>query len=794
MIGQTVSHYRILKKIGEGGMGEVYLAEEMSLGHKVALKFLSAGKAAEPESRKRFIHEAKAQAMVVHPNVATFHEVGNEGEKVFIVMEYIEGQKLSERAKTEPLSLAEILALAVQIGEGLQAAHECGVIHRDINPANVLVTARKTAKITDFGLAKWKGASTITRTGLQMGTDHYMSPEQVDGRRPDLRTDIFSFGAVLYELICARPPFEGTNRESIFYEILYTQPQPMARYCRGVPQGLEQAVFKCLAKKPEERYQSAADLVADLKSIKRKVDSGETDFQLERIGRRSLRSILHKISLPLAGVVIALAGLYFIPVIRCLVQGLLGMPCIPSVENLVILPFTNVGGDPANQALCNGLGGVVNNRLSELEKWQTSLRVVPSSDVRDARYDKVYTAEKARKIFGATLAVKGDLEGTGRGVRLTLELIDTKSKSLKPLRVAAADYAMADIAAIPELAVRKLAEMLKIKLTRQAQQALAKGGSSVSPASLPYLQGCGFLQHYENPENLDKTIALFERALRDDPLYGLAYAGLGEAYWRKYQATRDRRWVKLADYNCRRAIQLDKQFVSAHLCLGAIYAGSGHYQNAIEEFKKVLILDSLNVEAYRGLADAYQGLRQNSQAESTYLKAIEVRPNYPIGYSDLAAFYYKRGEFEKSAAQSEQVVKLAPENYTAYSGLGAVFILLGRPSEAKKMFDRSIEIQPNYVKAYNNLGYLYFFEVGQYSDAARQYEKARDIDSSNYLVWGLLASAYYWAPGEQTKAYPAFERAARLAEEKRRANPRDPTLLSDLSVYYGMLGKEGNAL
>jgi len=272
MIGQTISHYKILEKLGEGGMGEVYLAEDTSLGRKVAVKFLSSDKAADPESRQRFVHEARAQAMLSHPNIATFYEVGEEGDKVFIVMEYIDGQPLSKLAQVEKLSFSEILDIAIQIGEGLSAAHERGITHRDIKPENVLVNSKRLAKITDFGLAKWKGATTLTQSGARMGTAYYMSPEQVDGRKADHRTDIFSLGVVLYELFCARRPFEGDTETAVFYDLVHTPPQPLARYCRNLPEGLERIVFKCLAKKPEERYQHADELVADLKMLKRAGD------------------------------------------------------------------------------------------------------------------------------------------------------------------------------------------------------------------------------------------------------------------------------------------------------------------------------------------------------------------------------------------------------------------------------------------------------------------------------------------------------------------------------------------
>jgi len=271
-MNELVGRYKVLEKIGEGGMGEVYLALDSNLGRKVALKFLSSDKASDPESRRRFAHEARAQAMLSHPNIATFHEVGEENGKVFIVMEYIEGQPLSRLAQTEKLSLTQILDLAIQTAEGLQAAHEKGVVHRDVKPENLLVTSKQHVKITDFGLAKWKGATTLTQTGARMGTAYYMSPEQVEGKKVDHRSDIFSLGVILYELFAGRRPFEGETETAIFYDLVHSEPQPLARYNRNLPPGLEPVVFKCLAKAPEERYQSAADLGTDLRRERKSLE------------------------------------------------------------------------------------------------------------------------------------------------------------------------------------------------------------------------------------------------------------------------------------------------------------------------------------------------------------------------------------------------------------------------------------------------------------------------------------------------------------------------------------------
>jgi len=311
MIGRTVSHYKITAKLGSGGMGEVYLATDTKLGRQVAIKFLPPDKAADAESRQRFLHEAQAQAMLSHPNVATLLDTGDEQGTAFIVTEYIEGRSLSAVTSSEKLSWAAILDLAIQIGEGLQAAHERGVVHRDIKPDNVLVTARGHVKITDFGLAKWKGASTLTKSGTRLGTAYYMSPEQAQGQKVDHRSDIFSFGVVLYEMVAGRTPFAGEHEAALLYAITSETPEPLSRYKSGVPSELQRIVEKCLAKDSGSRYQSAQDLVADLRRLRLELDSGRR-LACVAPGRRG-RQLAPALSLVGVVVVVVAAVMWWAP-------------------------------------------------------------------------------------------------------------------------------------------------------------------------------------------------------------------------------------------------------------------------------------------------------------------------------------------------------------------------------------------------------------------------------------------------------------------------------------------------
>jgi len=781
MINQTISHYKITAKLGEGGMGEVYLATDTNLDRQVAIKFLSADRSSDPEARLRFIHEAKAQAMLSHPNIATFHDVGEESGRAFLVMEYVDGQPLPSLAREEKLSLPEILDLVIQVGEGLQAAHEHGVVHRDIKPDNILVTARRHVKITDFGLARWKGATTLTRAGTRMGTAYYMSPEQAEGRRVDQRSDIFSLGVILYELVCHQRPFEGENESAILYEVLNTQPQPLARYCREVPDDLQRIVAKCLAKAPEERYQSAADLTTDLRSVKRGSAAGATAPM-----RRPRPFTTRTVTAAIAGLTAIVLVLLAFPTVRENVSRWYGAGRMPALKHLAVVPFAIVGDAAARQSFSDGLLETLTSRLTQLEQFQDALWVIPASEVRE---QKISSARQARKAFGVTLAVTGSMQRTEDKVRVTLNLVDAESE--RQLRSFVIDDYAANVSALQDSVVFELATMLQITLGADERRLLTAGGTTDSEAYDLYLQGYTCIQRYEKLEEIDTALALFQRAVAKDPGYALAVAGLGDAYWQRYTMSNVPQCIEQATQYCQRAIRLDSRLASPHVTLGLIHKGSGRYEEAIREFQAALQLDPLSHRAYRGLASVYEAQNDLVRAEGTYKKAIELKPDYWLGYRELEFFYLSHGRREDALQYLDEVIALNPEGFSYWNDLGAVYHGLGDRDKARRAWERSIEIEPNYA-AYSNLGSLYYL-TNRYYLATQMYERALALDDHDYQVWMNLAATYR-LPGQHTKAQLTFRRAIQMAERQRKINPHDPQLLSHLAECHTALGEHTDAL
>ncbi len=777
--GSVISHYRIIEKIGAGGMGEVYLAEDTNLNRRVALKFLPERLKSEEDIRHRFQREVLASAALSHPGIVHVYEVSEHGGRQFYAMEHVDGCPLGDLIKKEKLTFEQIIDLSIQICEGLLEAHNCGIIHRDIKPSNILIDKSGRVKLVDFGLASVRGMDRLTKTGYMIGTIGYVSPEQVKAEKADHRSDIFSFGIVLYEMLTGRQPFRKNSEAATLHAIVNENPEPIARYMADIPEDIQHILDRALQKDPEKRYQHIDELLDDLNRIR------QASGYIVPIRLRPRHPSRSRFYLMLSGflaiLVVAVIFLLLQPSGRRFLSGWLTVAPVPSVKHIVVLPFTVVGESPNYAAFCDGLMETLTSKLTQMEQFQGALRVVPSSEVRERA---ILSVKQARKSFGVTLAVTGSIQRLDSKIRMTLNLVDTKSE--RQLRSTLIDASLTNVSALQDSTVINLATMLELQLQPDARRFLTAGGTSKPDAYDYYLHGRGYLQHYENSVFIDTAIDLFRKALVADPQYALAHAGLGEAYWRMYKITKESKWVDQAIKSSLKALEINDQLAQVHVTLGMIHEGTGQYNEAVEEFQKALQLDPVNYDACHGLATAYEDLNRIDDAEKTYLRAIKLKPDDWIGYYDLAYFYVMYGRLDDAITQLNEASSLAPYAVVPFNDLGALYFYLEDWEKARIMWEGVLQIEPSYA-ASSNLGALYYMDR-RYADAIRMYKSALDIDDRNYAVWGNLAQAYYMLPDGKTKASELFRKAADMAEEQRKVNPRDAIVLADLATYNVKLG------
>ena len=777
--GTVIGHYRIIEKIGAGGMGEVYLAEDTELNRKVALKFLPPHLCQDADCRARFKREAQAAAKLNHPNIVTIHEVGEFNGRPFIVTEYAGGRTLTDIIDSKRVTPSEAVNIIVQVCEGLQEAHSAGIVHRDIKPSNVVLETSGHPKIVDFGLAAVQGAKRVTRTGSAMGTVGYMSPEQLKGAAVDHRTDLFSVGVVLYELITGKNPFTADNEAAVQNSILFDTPEPLARFKSGIPEGLQEVVDRALEKDAHVRYQSAADMVADLRRLRRR---SSDSVGARRPGKWFSPVGWFKYRYVTISVIIVVVAAVFWELYRT------GSPNAFAVQkHLAVVPFINLGGASLSQTMCDGLVETITSKLTQLAEFDGSLRVVPSSEVRER---KVSSAGQARRVFGIDLAVTGSIQQYGDGFRLTLNLVDAATQ--RQLRSAVVDETMSDMSLLQDSIVTELAQMLDVQLRPDTRRLMTVGRTSSSSAYYSYLRGRGYLQRYESAECLDSAESLFSAAIDQDSSFALAYAGLGEVYWQKYNLSMDIRWVAPAIAKSVRALEMNDQLAPVLVTLGLIHRGTGQYEEAIRYLRQALKIDSLNNEAYIELASAYESLGLEKEAESTYLTAVRLRPDYWLNYYHLAFFRLNQGKRDEALKQTAIAESLAPIASYPYAFLGGLYIYLGETEKAKELLSRSIDLEPNYG-AYSNLGAIYQTEK-KYENAAQMYEHALKIRSSDYRVWINLASIYDAMPDTREKSKAAYDSAIVLAEQNLAVNPNSALTRCYLADCYAATGRRDKSL
>jgi serine/threonine protein kinase/tetratricopeptide (TPR) repeat protein len=784
MIGQIISHYNILEKLGEGGMGIVYKAHDSRLGRDVAIKFLSSELSVSAAEQERFRLEARAASSVNHPSICTIHDIGTHDGHLYFVMELVEGTTLLDIAGT--MDEIPCLRIIKQAAEGLGAAHAKHIIHRDIKSSNIMRTVDGRVKIMDFGLAKISGRSDLTTVGSTVGTMAYLSPEQARGEQVDQRADIYSLGVVLFELLTGARPFSAPYNTAMLYQILNEEaPAPSSRK-PVISHAVDVIVRRCIAKNAEDRYQTISELCSDIDAVlaggnvaaSRKAALGTKHRSFAH--RRWLVPVLSLLVIGLLAVVVMTGDLWIH------ISHTLGISSVPEQLHLAVLPIMNIGNDADRQTLCDGLTETMTSQLTQLEQFQGSLWVVPSTEVRRAG---IKSAEDARKSFGVNLVIDGSMQSIGNEYRLTLNLIDPKS--VRQISSASIDISRDKLPLLQNESVMKVLEMLHVEMHPEIKNVLQSGGTSLPAAFEYYLKGCGQILRYENEENIDNAVLSFRQALQEDSLYALAHAALGEAFWRKYEAGKDTRWVQMAIAECRRAQKIDSTLAPVSNTLGIIFTGTGKPAKAIPLFEAALQNDPSNAEAYRGLAKAYEALGILASAERTYHRSIELRPDYWGGYNDLGVFYYKNNRYDDAITAFKKVIALTPDNYRGYNNLGGMYYFLQRWSDAREMFEHSFAIRPTYRTA-SNLGTLNYVE-GKFSNAARWFERARTYDVKDHIITGNLASAYYWTKDEREKSFDLFRQAIGLAQEQLSVNPNDADILSSLGGYYAMVGDKDSS-
>ncbi len=762
MIGKIVSHYRILDKLGKGGMGVVYKAEDLKLGRQVAVKFLPEELSQDSRALERFQREARAISALNHPNICIIHEIDEHQRRHFIVMELLEGESLSARMGGIPAKTELVLQVGIQIAEALTAAQAKGITHRDLKPANIFLTQAGPVKMLDFGLAKVQPeaaaadvddadkptvSEVLSTPGLVMGTVDYMSPEQALGRDVDQRTDIFSLGVVLYHMIAGRLPFKGVSASDTIVRIARDHPESLIQLNPAVPAELEHIVRKCLEKDRARRYQSAGDLAIDLKNLQRDLEQG-TATRVTPAAPAPASAIPYR-RLAIAGIAFAALLLLAFAFIR----GWWRPPGSGSparIEALAVLPLENLSGDPSQDYFADGMTEALIADLGQIG----SLTVISRTSVMRYKGSKTPLPEIARKLR-VDAVVEGSVVRSGQRVRITANLIQAATE--KQLWARSYERSTGDILDLQSELAQAIAVEIRSTITPNEKARLSRSRPVNPDAYQAYLKG-SYYSNQLNPESHRKAIDYFDQAIRIEPEYAAAYAGLSRA-WTALGAADA---VPMADAFARaanaaqQAVKLDDSLAEAHVALAMLHEhhwehtaaekelrraielnpGSepahiiytsqlrhwGRLDESIAEARRALALDPLSVLANEGLGDVYVSARRYDLAIEQYRKTLELYPNRSVSHYMLGWAYVYKGMIENGTSEIQESLRLEGGDPNLSADLAYIAAISGRPQEARKVLQRLLALAKRIPLAGHVA--LIYIGLGQKDQAFEWLEKA----------------------------------------------------------------------
>ncbi len=641
MIGKTIGQYKITEKLGAGGMGEVYLAEDTKLQRKVALKFLPEKFSADAEFNSRFEHEAKAAASLNHPNIVTVFDLGEHEGSLYIAMEYVDGKSLESLIGSESLNLAQTIDIAEQISRGVGAAHRAGVVHRDIKPANIIVTTDGLAKILDFGLAKSQRATIETKIGSTLGTVQYESPEQSRGAEVDQRSDLFSLGVVMYQMITGALPFEGEYEASIRYAISNDKPKPLSRYVSYNTEALQRIIDKLLEKDPSLRYQSAADLLSDLRKLQQTPTSPVDE-------RRSV----------------------------------------------AVLPFRNMSADPEQEFFCDGIAEDIINDLTQVEGLRVAART-SSFSFKSADTD---IREICAKL-NVTAILEGSVRKAGNRLRVTAQLINASDGY--HVWSERFDRELNDVFEVQEEIAASVTAALKLKLGGTQKEKIAKRSTENVEAYEYYLKARQLSR--QSGKEIYHAVKLYNRAIEADPNYALAYAGLAAIRTEIYMYfDSDLGILKMAEEASARALELDPDLAEAHSARGYYLSQASDYQEAEKQFQRALQLNPNSYDACHHYGRVCIVNNKNKLASELFERAIEIDPSDIFSAALLHQIYERLGEKQKAKAATGEALRklhkhllLNPDDLRALQLAATQSAKAGNKDDAHEYLDKTLQLAPS---------------------------------------------------------------------------------------------------
>jgi tetratricopeptide (TPR) repeat protein/tRNA A-37 threonylcarbamoyl transferase component Bud32 len=764
-------------------MGEVYLAEDTRLRRKVALKRLSSERLEAKVAREWLLHEARAAATLTHRNIAAIFDIVESNDEAWIVMEYVPGETLSARARREYLPVPQVIDIGIQLADGLSAAHGVGVIHRDLKPSNVRLTSDGTVKILDFGIARLSpsdvdpDAATVDTDSKDRAaafiTPQYAAPEQLQGRPASERSDVYSLGVLLFELLTGRRPYESGDPVSVALSTLTRPVAGQKEISRDCAEQIVTVIRKAIAGDPEARFQSAAALKTALEDIdvagKRLTGrSGPAPDTVRPPWRTRTVVVISALAVAMA------SGTWFL-------RNRASRNEREQTQSVVVLPLANLSGDPAKDYLGVGVADTLTSDLAKLNAITVVSRAMAAGSVSSRDLNRI-----ARDL-GVNYIVDGGVQQNDGRLKLTARLVRPDGSVAWG---GTYEGTVTDLFSLQNELASALSEALEVRLTAAERNRLGQQPTTNIAAFTDYAQGLGLLERVDRVGNVERAIELLSSAVEKDRTFALAHAALGEAYWARYQQTNDPEWTAKARAATLEALRLDSEQAAVRHSLAVIYRGSGELDKAIEELHRALALRSNADDVHQTLGEVLADKGQLDEAIPEFRQAIALRPNFWGHYDALGLALYRAGRFPEAAAAFEMVIKLQPDNAVGFQRLGTAYHAAGDTAKALTNYQRALELSPT-PKAYANLGFLYYRE-GRFAEAATAYEQALRLDPSSHLTHHNVGDVYNRL-GRRKDAEDAYGRALEITNRLLDVNPRDSLTLSNRALYEAKLGRNAAA-